>query len=237
MAKTLKTLVMMPTFNEVSGLRGSVGHLLELNPEVDVLIIDDNSPDGTGELADELASDKRVNVLHRTEKQGLGKAYLAGYSWGLERDYDRLVQMDADGSHRPEDLATMLREDADLVIGSRWINGGAVENWPRYRQLISRFGNYYASFTTGIKLGDLTAGFRVYKSSALRSLDLNRLEAQGYGFQIEMTRRAQARGLSLIEVPIRFIERENGRSKMTYGIVFEAFWLCTKWGIQRLVRR
>ncbi len=228
---------MMPTFNEVTGLRGSVGRLLEQNPGVDVLIIDDNSPDGTGRLADELAADNRVHVLHRNQKQGLGKAYLAGYSWGLERGYDRLVQMDADGSHRPEDLAILLKADADLVIGSRWIDGGAVENWPRYRQLISRSGNYYASFTTGIKLGDLTAGFRAYKSSALRSLDLNRLEAQGYGFQIEMTRRAQARGLSVLEVPIRFIERENGRSKMTYAIVFEAFWLCTKWGMQRLLRR
>ena len=228
---------MMPTFNEVSGLRGSVARLLELNPEVDVLIIDDNSPDGTGKLAEDLALDKRVHVLHRSEKQGLGKAYLAGYSWGLERGYDRLVQMDADGSHRPEDLGLLLMADADLVIGSRWIDGGAVENWPKYRQLISRSGNHYASFTTGIRLGDMTAGYRAYKSSALRSLDLNRLEAQGYGFQIEMTRRAQAQGLSVVEVPIRFIERENGRSKMTYAIVFEAFWLCTKWGIQRLVRR
>ena len=228
---------MMPTFNEASGLRGSVERLLELNPGVDVLIIDDNSPDGTGKLAEDLASDTRVHVLHRSEKQGLGKAYLAGYNWGMERGYSRLVQMDADGSHRPEDLARLLEVDADVVIGSRWIHGGAVENWPKYRQLISRSGNYYASFTTGIKLGDLTAGYRAYKSSALRSLDLQHLEAQGYGFQVEMTRRAQARGLSVVEVPIRFIERENGRSKMTYEIVFEAFWLCTKWGIQRLLRR
>lgn len=237
MAKALKTLVMMPTFNEVSGLRSSVGRLLELNPNVDVLIIDDNSPDGTGKLADELSSDQRVHVLHRTDKQGLGKAYLAGYSWGLERDYERLVQMDADGSHRPEDLAGLLSVEADLVIGSRWISGGAVENWPKYRQLISKLGNHYASFTTGIRLGDLTAGYRAYKSSAMRSLDLNRLEARGYGFQIEMTRRAQSRGLTIVEVPIRFIERENGRSKMTYSIVFEAFWLCTKWGLERLTRR
>jgi dolichol-phosphate mannosyltransferase len=236
-AKALKTLVMMPTFNEASGIRSSVGRLLDLSPNVEVLIIDDNSPDGTGTLADEIASDPRVHVLHRAGKQGLGKAYLAGYSWGLDRGYDRLVQMDADGSHRPEDLAGLLAADADLVIGSRWISGGAVENWPKYRQLISRFGNHYASFTTGIRLGDLTAGYRVYKSSALRLLDLNRLEAQGYGFQIEMTRRAQSRGLTVIEVPIRFVERENGRSKMTSAIVFEAFWLCTKWGIQRLVRR
>jgi glycosyltransferase involved in cell wall biosynthesis len=237
LAKALKTLVMMPTFNEVSGLRASVGRLLELNPNVDVLIIDDNSPDGTGRLADQLASDQRVNVLHRAEKQGLGKAYMAGYSWGIERGYDKLVQMDADGSHRPEDLAKLLTTAADLVIGSRWISGGAVENWPKYRQLISQLGNRYASFTTGIKLGDLTAGYRSYSASALRSLDLDHLEAQGYGFQIEMTRRVMARGLSVTEVPIRFVERENGRSKMTYAIIFEAFWLCTKWGFARLTKR
>ena len=233
----MKTLVMMPTYNEVAGLAQAVSHLLALNPSVDVLIIDDNSPDGTGALADELAQDERIHTLHRPKKEGLGKAYLAGYEWGLSRGYDRLVQMDADGSHRPEDLPLLLESDADLVIGSRWISGGAVENWPRYRQLISQFGNLYASFTTGIALGDLTAGFRSYSSDALRKLDLKALEAQGYGFQVEMTRRAKSSGMAIVEVPIRFVERENGRSKMTYSIVFEAFWLCTKWGLQRVITR
>jgi dolichol-phosphate mannosyltransferase len=233
----MKVLVMMPTYNEAQGLSNSVQKLLKHNPGVDVLIIDDNSPDGTGEIADQLASKPRVHVLHRAQKQGLGKAYLAGYEWGLSRNYDRLVQMDADGSHRPEDLPALLAEGSDLVIGSRWMRGGAVENWPRYRELISRFGNLYAGAATGIGIGDLTAGFRSYSAHALRQLNLGKLEAQGYGFQIEMTRRAVATGLSISEVPIRFVERENGRSKMTYSIVFEAFWLCTKWGLQRLAKR
>lgn len=233
----MKVLVMMPTYNEVLGLGSSVSRLFENNPDVDVLIIDDNSPDGTGELADSMTSDPRVHVLHRSEKQGLGKAYLAGYQWGLERGYDRLVQMDADGSHRPEDLPLLLAQSADLVIGSRWIRGGAVENWPKYREFVSRVGNAYARYATGIRLGDLTAGFRSYSAQALMSLNLSHLEAQGYGFQIEMTRRSIAAGLQVTEVPIRFVERENGRSKMTSKIVVEALWLCTKWGLQRISRR
>lgn len=237
MVQKVRTLVMMPTYNEAAGLKVAVSRLLEQNPEVDVLIIDDNSPDGTGEIALQLSIDPRVNVLNRPSKQGLGKAYLAGYGWGLERGYDRLVQMDADGSHRPEDLPRLLEEMSDLVIGSRWIGGGAVENWPKYREFISRAGNQYARFTTGISLSDLTAGFRSYSAEALRKLDLAELEAQGYGFQIEMTRRAKSQGLSISEVPILFVERENGRSKMTYSIIFEAFWLCTRWGVQRLTRR
>lgn len=228
---------MMPTYNEVMGLKYSVEKLLQHNPQVDVLIIDDNSPDGTGQLADTLAEQPRIHVLHRSQKEGLGKAYLAGYEWGLARSYDRLVQMDADGSHRPEDLPALLANSADLVIGSRWMSGGAVENWPKYRELISRLGNSYAGLATGLGIGDLTAGFRSYSASALQQLNLNKLEAQGYGFQVEMTRRAVAAGMSVAEVPIRFVERENGRSKMTYSIVFEAFWLCTKWGAQRLFRR
>lgn len=228
---------MMPTFNEAQGLEAVVRRVLDLNPTVDILIIDDNSPDGTGAIADSLTRDSRIHVLHRSGKQGLGKAYLAGYAWGLERDYDQLVQMDADGSHRSEDLATLLNAEADLVIGSRWISGGEVENWPKSRELISRFGNSYASLTTGIKLGDLTAGYRVYSRKALSAMDLDGLEARGYGFQIEMTRRAVQAKLQITEVPIRFVERENGRSKMTLEIVIEAFVLCTKWGIGRLLRR
>lgn len=233
----MKTLVMMPTYNEISGLEDSVRSLFEHNPDVDLLIIDDNSPDGTGELAEKLRSDNRVNVLHRTAKEGLGKAYLAGYEWGLGRGYDLLVQMDADGSHRPQDLPKLLNANADLVIGSRWIQGGAVANWPKHRELISRAGNLYARVTTGIGVGDLTAGFRVYRADALRKLSLSRLEAQGYGFQVEMTLRSKTAGLEIVEVPILFVERAQGASKMTKEIVFEAFWLCTKWGIRRLTRR
>jgi glycosyltransferase involved in cell wall biosynthesis len=233
----MKTLVMMPTYNEISGLEDSVRSLFEHNQDVDLLIIDDNSPDGTGELAEKLRSDNRVNVLHRTAKEGLGKAYLAGYEWGLGRGYDLLVQMDADGSHRPQDLPKLLNANADLVIGSRWIQGGAVANWPKHRELISRAGNLYARVTTGIGVGDLTAGFRVYRADALRQLSLSRLEAQGYGFQVEMTLRSKTAGLEVVEVPILFVERAQGASKMTKEIVFEAFWLCTKWGIRRLIRR
>lgn len=233
----MKTLVMMPTYNEISGLANAVAALFKHNPDVHLLIIDDNSPDGTGQLADDLAKDQRVHVLNREAKQGLGKAYLAGYNWGLEHGYDRLVQMDADGSHRPEDLPKLLATEADLVIGSRWIAGGAVANWPKHREVISRAGNLYARLATGLSFGDLTAGFRVYKSQALARINLEDIQAQGYGFQVEMTLRAAKSGLQIIEVPILFIERAQGASKMTKNIVLEAFWLCTKWGVARLAKR
>jgi dolichol-phosphate mannosyltransferase len=233
----MKTLVMMPTYNEISGLEDSVRSLFEHNQDVDLLIIDDNSPDGTGLLAEKLRSDSRVHVLHRTNKEGLGKAYLAGYEWGLGRGYDLLVQMDADGSHRPQDLPKLRNAKADLVIGSRWIQGGAVANWPKHRELISRAGNLYARVATGLGIGDLTAGFRVYRADALRKLNLNHIEAQGYGFQVEMTLRSKKAGLEVVEVPILFVERAQGASKMTKEIVFEAFWLCTKWGFRRLAKR
>lgn len=236
----MKTLVLMPTYNEIETLEDSVRSLLRLNPEVEVLVIDDNSPDGTGELADAMSlSDSRINVLHRPRKEGLGRAYLEGFHFGLEKGFDKLVQMDADGSHRPEDLPALLENsyDVDLVIGSRWIVGGEVLNWPLYRQIISRLGNKYAALMLGSSLGDLTAGFRVYSAAFLRGLDLASVQAQGYGFQVEMTSRTSKIGGTIIEVPITFVERVNGRSKMTLGIVFEAYFLCTKWGFRRLFRR
>jgi glycosyltransferase involved in cell wall biosynthesis len=234
----MRTLVLMPTYNEASGIQHSIQELLDQVPDVDVVVIDDNSPDNTAQLvASSFASNNRVHVLSRSAKQGLGKAYLAGYDWGIERGYERLVQMDADGSHRPEDLKALLRAEADLVIGSRWISGGSVKNWPRHREALSRFGNWYAGITTGLKVRDLTAGFRVYSARFLSDLNLERLEAQGYGFQVEMTRRAIARGATWVEIPITFVERESGVSKMTTEIILEAFWLCTKWGLERLVRR
>jgi len=166
----------------------------------------------------------------------LGKAYLAGYEYGLANGYQRLVQMDADGSHRPEDLRALLESGADLVIGSRWIAGGEVQNWPKYREAISRFGNWYARFATGLPYRDLTAGYRVYSQELLKKMDVTSLEAQGYGFQVEMTRRADWAGAQIEEVPIVFVERSHGSSKMTYAIVFEAFWLCTKWFFQKAKR-
>jgi glycosyltransferase involved in cell wall biosynthesis len=236
----VKTLVMMPTYNEIETLERSVAELFKYNPAVQLLIIDDNSPDGTGELANKLSQNSQnTQVLHRTGKQGLGKAYLAGISWGLERGFELLVQMDADGSHRAQDLPKLLaKADLDgLVIGSRWMPGGAVHNWPWFRKAISRFGNFYAAKMLGSTIGDLTAGFRVYGRNLLQRLPLDDVAAQGYGFQVEMTKNVLAVDSRVIEVPIEFVERENGSSKMTLAIVLEAFILATKWGIERLFRR
>jgi glycosyltransferase involved in cell wall biosynthesis len=236
----VKTLVMMPTYNEIETLERSVAELFKYNKDVQLLIIDDNSPDGTGNLARRLSeSSKNTQVLHRTGKQGLGKAYLSGMSWGLERGFELFVQMDADGSHRAQDLPKLLaKADMDtLVIGSRWIPGGAVHNWPWFRKAISRFGNFYAAKMLGSTLGDLTAGFRVYGRNLLQGLPLADVAAQGYGFQVEMTKNTLAIGGRIVEVPIQFVERENGSSKMTLAIVLEAFTLATQWGIERLFRR
>lgn len=234
----MKTLVIMPTFNELASLESTVSAVLELAPHVDILVVDDGSPDGTGLLADGLAKNNaRVNVLHRTEKLGLGAAYLAGFSWGFERGYSTLVEMDADGSHRAEDLPKLLAKanEAELVIGSRWVDGGAVVNWPWYRKAISKGGTRYADFMLGSKIKDMTAGFRAYDAEFLRSLDLGGVAARGYAFQVEMAWRTQRAGGRVIEVPIVFVERVEGVSKMTTAIVLEALWLVTKWGLSRLL--
>ncbi len=231
---------MMPTFNEIETLERSVSELFKHNPDVELLIIDDNSPDGTGQLADRISSERpNTKVLHRAGKQGLGKAYLAGMAWGLGNGFDLLVQMDADGSHRAEDLPGLISKAGTdtLVIGSRWIPGGTVHNWPWFRKAISRFGNFYAAKMLGSNLGDLTAGFRVYGRELLGELPLRDVAAQGYGFQVEMTKNVLAIRKPIIEVPIQFVERENGASKMTLAIVLEAFVLASKWGLQRLSRR
>ena len=236
----MKTLVMMPTYNEIETLEKSVSDLFSHNPTVELLVIDDNSPDGTGALADSLAASlTAMHVLHRSGKEGLGKAYLAGISWGIANGFELFVQMDADGSHRAEDLPKLIERAGldQLVIGSRWVPGGAVRNWPWYRMLISRFGNFYAARMLGSNLGDLTAGFRVYGKELLLKLPLQSVAAQGYGFQVEMTKNVLAIGSKVTEVPIEFVERENGVSKMTLAIVLEAFVLATKWGITRLSRR
>ncbi len=236
----MKTLVMMPTYNEIETLEASTQRLFEFNQGVDLLIIDDNSPDGTGALANRLASQNpRIQVLHRIGKSGLGKAYLAGFEYGLRHGYELLIQMDADGSHRSQDLPALIEaaNQCDLAIGSRWVIGGAVSNWPWYRQGISQFGNWYAGLMLGLGIKDVTAGFRAYRSSLIVKLDLGRIQAQGYGFQVEMTLRSAKQGAQICEVPILFVERENGRSKMTFEIIIEAFLLATKWGIARLFRR
>jgi glycosyltransferase involved in cell wall biosynthesis len=232
----MNILVLMPTYNELGVLESSIEALLSQGLDIEILIIDDNSPDGTGRLADDLSrKHEQVSVLHRSQKQGLGKAYIAGFDWAIKRSFEFVVQMDADGSHRPSDLEKLTRQAKlnRLVIGSRWVPGGEVENWPWYRQLISKSGNFYARKLLDSSVRDLTAGFRCYPTSLLKLLPLGNVQAQGYGFQIEMTLLCQDRRVEILEVPIRFVERTKGKSKMSYRIVFEAFWLCTKWGIRR----
>jgi dolichol-phosphate mannosyltransferase len=233
----VKTLVIMPTYRELETLETAVSALFTHNPDVDLLIVDDNSPDGTGELADALAQrNSRIHVLHRSQKQGLGPAYLAGFEWGTNNGYELLVEMDADGSHRAQDLPKLLAAapNNDLVIGSRWVPGGRVINWPAHRKAISKFGNLYVRVLLGTKVRDMTAGFRVYETRFLNSLDLASVSAFGYSFQVEMAWKAILAGGRVLEVPITFIEREHGRSKMTTGIVLEALRLVTGWGIKRL---
>jgi dolichol-phosphate mannosyltransferase len=229
-------LVIVPTYNEAGSLPGVLARLLEAVPDADVLVVDDGSPDGTGSIADALAADeKRIAVLHRPAKAGLGAAYLAGFAWGLARCYDVLVEMDADGSHRPEDLPRMLRalEDADVVLGSRWVPGGSVLNWPARRRWLSRAGTTYAHLALGIDIRDATGGFRAIRATALKALELDDVVSQGYCFQIDLVNRAVRAGLDVVEVPITFVERELGTSKMNRAIVAEALWRVTSWGLDR----
>lgn len=238
MADTLRTLVIIPTYNELENLPIILGRLFEAAPEVNVLIMDDNSPDGTGQLADDIAaSDQRVSAQHRTGKLGLGSAYLQGFEWGLEQGFDRLVEMDADGSHPPSALPALIeasrRGDTGLVIGSRWVKGGSVVNWPKRREILSRGANLYARLMLGIKVKDATAGFRVYRADVLRSLELTSIESKGYCFQIDMTLRTLDAGVRVVELPIEFREREIGESKMSGAVIGEAMTKVTAWGFQR----
>lgn len=229
-----RTLVIIPTYDERASLPVQLDAVREAVPEVDVLVVDDASPDGTGEWAQQRAeSDQQVFVLHRTGKQGLGAAYLAGFAWGLERGYDVLVEMDADGSHRAQDLRAVLDAPGnwDLSIGSRWVPGGAVENWPVHRRLLSTGANTYVRVMLGIPVRDATAGFRAYRASALRRLDLGGVESQGYCFQIDMAWRVLQAGGTVVEVPITFVERVQGDSKMSGAIIREALVKVTAWGI------
>ncbi|MFM5905034.1 MAG: polyprenol monophosphomannose synthase [Micrococcales bacterium] len=232
--RKIKTLVIIPTYNELGSLTDQVQGLVTSVPEVDILIVDDNSPDGTGQLADRLAQlNPRVSVLHRKGKGGLGPAYLAGFDYGIQQGYEFLVEMDADGSHRCEDLPKLLQvaPQADLVIGSRWIKGGKVVNWPLHRKAISRIGNIYAGLLLRAGVRDITAGFRVFRTSFLKSLDLSNIASQGYSFQVELAWKSKLASARIIEVPITFVERTQGNSKMSNKIVLEALWRVTKWGI------
>ncbi len=203
-------------------------------PEVDVLVVDDGSPDGTGGIADKLAAEhQQVHVLHRETKTGLGAAYLAGFAWALDRDYSLVVEMDADGSHLPEQLPRLLTaaRDADLVLGARWVPGGCVVNWPRHRQLLSRCGNVYARRALGLAVHDATGGYRVFRRETLESIDLASVQSQGYCFQVDLTRRTSQAGRRVVEVPITFVERMYGESKMDAPIVGEALFRVTRWGV------
>jgi dolichol-phosphate mannosyltransferase len=234
-----RVLVVVPTYDERFNLEPVVGRVRSAVPAADVLVVDDASPDGTGEIADRLAAeDKQVHVLHRVGKQGLGSAYLAGFGWGLQRGYDVLVEMDADGSHQPEQLPDLLAAlaDADLVLGSRWVSGGSVVNWPRSRELLSRGGNTYVRLVLGLGLRDATGGFRAFRRETLDKLDLDAVASQGYCFQVDLARRAVSQELRVVEVPIEFVEREHGVSKMSGAIVREALWRVTVWGLARPLR-
>jgi len=231
----VRVLTIIPTYNEIESLPKTLQRLRTAVPDSDVLIADDNSPDGTGAYADEQAArDPQVHVLHRKGKEGLGAAYIAGFRWGLENGYDILVEMDADGSHKPEQLPLLLeasKAGADLVIGSRWVPGGSVVNWPLHRKLLSRAGSTYSRLMLGIRVRDITAGYRAFRRTTLERLDLAAVESVGYGFQVDMTFRVARLGMSIQEVPITFVEREFGASKMSGNIVFEAMANVTKWGL------
>jgi len=228
-------LVIIPTYNEAENIRIIVGRLRKAVPNVDVLIADDNSPDGTGRIADELAADDdAVLVLHRTGKEGLGAAYKAGFTWAKDHDYDAVVEMDADGSHAPEQLPLLLDAlaDADVVLGSRWVRGGQVVNWPIHRYAISLGGNLYVRLALRMPLRDATGGYRAYRMPALDKLEVETVASQGYCFQVDLAWRAYRQGFRVVEVPIRFVERERGASKMSSAIVREALWKVTVWGSQ-----
>ena len=236
----MKVLVIMPTFNEAGNIDHAVEELFLHNENVDLLIVDDGSPDGTGNLADQIAlSNNGVKVMHRKGKQGLGAAYIAGFNYAFEFGYDYVVEMDADGSHRAEDLPKLLAacEANDLVIGSRYVKGGQTQNWPLHRQWLSRGGNLYAKLMLGTRLNDMTAGFRVFSVPFLKRMDLATINARGYSFQIEMAYRTIQLGGRTAEVPIVFVEREIGESKMSGDIVSEALLLMTKFGLKRFFRR
>ncbi|WP_349898165.1 polyprenol monophosphomannose synthase [Parafrigoribacterium soli] len=234
-------LVIVPTYNEAESLPSLLGRLRQAVPDADVLIVDDASPDGTGALADELAAgDASVSVLHRRGKEGLGVAYRAGFARAEAAGYRFVVEMDADGSHDPVELLPMLesaRDGADLVIGSRWVPGGRVLHWPWLRQAISRVGNAYARRMLRSRVRDLTSGYRVFRADALRSLDLSAVSSQGYCFQVEMAWRIERAGSAVVEHPIVFTERAAGRSKMHLGIVAEALFRVTLWGLAVRARR
>jgi len=237
---TPKTLILVPTFNELESAPRLISRVCELIPDVHILVVDDGSPDGTADVVESMAQGQlagRIHVMRRKEKSGLGAAYLAGFSWGIKHEYETLIEMDADGSHRPEDLVNLIKisranPNLDLIIGSRWVKGGAVRNWAKSRELLSRAANKYAKLMLHVGVNDVTAGFRVYKTSIIERIDFSTVLSQGYCFQIEMTRKVLSLNGKIKEVPITFIEREFGVSKMNTKIVIEAMVRVTLWGLR-----
>ncbi|WP_046314904.1 polyprenol monophosphomannose synthase [Mycobacterium sp. UM_Kg1] len=233
---SLHTLVVIPTYNELENLPIILDRLQQARPDVHILIVDDGSPDGTGKLADERAAadPARIHVMHRSSKAGLGAAYLAGFAWALERNYEVVVEMDADGSHAPEQLYRLLDaidSGADLAIGSRYVDGGAVRNWPVRRLVLSKTANTYARLLLGVGIHDITAGYRAYRRSVLEKIGLDAVESKGYCFQVDLTWRAVNNGFTITEVPITFTERELGVSKMSGSNIREAMVKVAQWGI------
>jgi dolichol-phosphate mannosyltransferase len=239
-AKTVRTLVVMPTYNERENLPQIVPLVLAQDPGIHVLIVDDNSPDGTGELADKLAGEnERVHVVHRPGKQGLGTAYIAGFKWALERDYEYVFEMDSDFSHNPEHIPQFLEaaQEYDLVLGSRYLRGVTVVNWPMSRLLLSYFANKYARVITGLPFTDTTGGFKCYRRKVLEEIDLDRITSEGYSFQIETTFRAWRKGFKIGEIKIIFTDRTEGTSKMSGKIIREAVWKVWWLRTLRIVRK
>ncbi len=236
-----KALVIIPTYNESANLSQILPLVLEQDPRIDVLVVDDGSPDGTGEIADSIAqTNSRVNVLHREKKLGLGTAYISGFRWGLERDYEYLFEMDADFSHDPDHIPEFLEAatDADLVLGSRYLGGKVtVVNWPMGRLLLSYFANIYAKVVTGHNICDATGGFKCFRRRVLESLDLGSVRSNGYAFQIEMSFRTWRKGFDIKEIPIVFTDRTDGQSKMSGAIVREAVWMVWRLRLQALLGR
>ena len=230
-----RVVMVVPTYNEADNVAWVIGRLRAAEPDVDVLVVDDNSPDGTGDIAEGLAAeDNAIHVLRREAKGGLGAAYVAGFRWALDAGYDVIGEMDADGSHQPEELHRLLEAltDADLVIGSRWVPGGSVVNWPRRRQALSRGGNLYVRVLLGIEVRDATAGFRIFRRSALQKIDLDTVRSTGYVFQTDMVTRCLRAGLRVREVPIEFVERVRGESKMSPAVATESLKRITQWGLR-----
>jgi dolichol-phosphate mannosyltransferase len=234
----VKVLVVVPTYNEAPNIERMLSTLRDLLPGTEVLVVDDGSPDGTATLVRGVASELGgIHLLERQGKDGLGSAYRAGFAWGLERGFDAFVEIDADFSHDPKALPQLLETaeaGADVVIGSRYVKGGSIPEWKWHRHLLSWGGNKYSSLLLGLKVADATAGFRVYRASALRAIDFSSVQAGGYGFQIEMTYRARLAGQKIVEVPIAFVDREHGESKMSSHIAVEALGLVTRWGVDRI---